>query len=49
MQQETPITLLTGAPGSGKTTLRNSILQSSNGRLAVLMNESGEIAIDCER
>ena len=48
MQQKTPITLITGALGSGKTALLKRILKTSNRRLGVLMNEFGEIAIDCE-
>jgi G3E family GTPase len=43
---KTPITLITGSLGSGKTTLVKRIVQSFAGPLAVLMNEFGEIAID---
>jgi G3E family GTPase len=46
MQQRTPIALITGALGSGKTTLLRQILLGTDRRLAVLMNEFGEIAID---
>ncbi len=42
----TPITLITGPLGSGKTTLLRYILSVVPGRLAILMNEFGEIAID---
>jgi G3E family GTPase len=42
----TPITLITGSLGSGKTTLLRHILDSSERKLAILMNEFGEIAID---
>jgi G3E family GTPase len=42
----TPITLITGSLGSGKTTLVKRIISSFEGPLAVLMNEFGEIAID---
>jgi G3E family GTPase len=42
----TPLTLVTGPLGSGKTTLLRHILDSVPGRLAILMNEFGEIAID---
>ncbi len=42
----TPLTLITGPLGSGKTTLLRHILASVPGKLAVLMNEFGEIAID---
>jgi len=46
MQPRTPITIITGSLGSGKTTLLRRILDAANRRLAVLMNEFGEIAID---
>ncbi len=42
----TPLTLVTGPLGSGKTTLLRHILASVPARLAILMNEFGEIAID---
>jgi G3E family GTPase len=42
-----PITLLTGFLGAGKTTLVNHILSSPNsGKIAVIVNEFGEIGID---
>jgi G3E family GTPase len=46
VRSRTPIALITGALGSGKTTLLRRILETSDRRLAVLMNEFGEIAID---
>lgn len=46
MEPRTPIMLITGGLGSGKTTLLRRILDRSGRRLAVLMNEFGEIAID---
>jgi len=46
MGQRTPIALITGALGSGKTTLLRQVLLGTDRRLAVLMNEFGEIAID---
>lgn len=46
MEQRTPIALITGALGSGKTTLLRRILGETDRRLAVLMNEFGEIGID---
>jgi len=46
MKSKTPITLITGSLGSGKTTLLRHILDRTDRRLAVLMNEFGEIAID---
>ena len=46
MDLRTPIALITGSLGSGKTTLLRSILGEADRKLAVLMNEFGEIAID---
>lgn len=44
-----PITIITGYLGSGKTTLLNHILTADHGlRIAVILNEFGEIAIDNE-
>jgi G3E family GTPase len=42
----TPITLITGPLGSGKTTLLRHILAVQRGKIAIVMNEFGEIAID---
>src|SRR5437773_5628971 len=42
----TPITLLTGPLGSGKSTLQRQILAAHPAQLAIVMNEFGEIAID---
>ncbi len=43
----TPLTLLTGFLGAGKTTLLNRILTESHGRrMAVIVNEFGEIGVD---
>ena len=42
-----PATVVTGFLGSGKTTLINRILREQHGRkLAVIVNEFGEISID---
>lgn len=41
-----PVTVLTGFLGAGKTTTLNHLLQQSEERIAVLVNEFGEIAID---
>jgi G3E family GTPase len=43
---KTPITLVTGPLGSGKTTLLRHILEAVPKKMAILMNEFGEIAID---
>ncbi|MDX1976418.1 MAG: cobalamin biosynthesis protein CobW [Pseudanabaenaceae cyanobacterium bins.68] len=44
-----PVTVITGFLGSGKTTLIRSQLQNNQGRrIAVLVNEFGEIGIDGE-
>jgi G3E family GTPase len=42
----TPLTLITGPLGSGKTTLLRHILDTHRAKLAIVMNEFGEIAID---
>lgn len=42
----TPVTVITGPLGSGKTTLLRHILEKASGRIAVIMNEFGELAID---
>ncbi|HEU0276177.1 MAG TPA: GTP-binding protein [Candidatus Udaeobacter sp.] len=46
MTPRTPITLITGPLGSGKTTLLRHILDTRRARIAVVMNEFGELAID---
>jgi G3E family GTPase len=46
MQPRTPITLVTGPLGSGKTTLLRHILATRRAKIAIVMNEFGEIAID---
>ncbi len=44
-----PTTIVTGFLGSGKTTLLRHLLQNANGRrLAVIVNEFGEIGVDGE-
>jgi G3E family GTPase len=42
----TPLTIVTGPLGSGKTTLLRRILDTTDQRLAIIMNEFGEIAVD---
>jgi G3E family GTPase len=46
MVTRTPIVLITGSLGSGKTTLLRHILATTGERLAIVMNEFGEVAID---
>jgi G3E family GTPase len=46
MTARTPVTLITGPLGSGKTTLIRHILATYQAKLAIVMNEFGEIAID---
>ena len=46
MRPRTPITLITGPLGSGKTTLLRHILAARPAKIAIVMNEFGEIAID---
>lgn len=45
----TPVTIVTGFLGSGKTTLVNRILREMHGqRIAVIENEFGEVGVDAE-
>jgi G3E family GTPase len=45
----TPVTILTGFLGSGKTTLVNRILRESHdARIAVIENEFGQVGVDAE-
>jgi G3E family GTPase len=46
MTLRTPITLITGPLGGGKTTLLRHILATHPAKIAIVMNEFGEIAID---
>jgi G3E family GTPase len=48
MTARTPITLITGPLGSGKTTLLRHILATQREKIAIVMNEFGEIAIDAK-
>ena len=45
--EKTPVTLVTGFLGSGKTTLINYILkEQTDWKICVVENEFGEVAID---
>lgn len=49
MIKETPVLLLTGYLGSGKTTLVNRILSNKRGiKFAVIVNDIGEVNIDAD-
>lgn len=46
MAARTPVTVITGPLGSGKTTLLRLMLDVAQRKLAIIMNEFGELAID---
>lgn len=47
--QEIPVTIVTGFLGSGKTTLLNRMLTESHGKkIAVVLNEIGDVNLDSE-
>lgn len=47
--KQTPVTIVTGFLGSGKTTLLNRILVENHGKkIAVILNEIGDVNIDSE-
>jgi len=49
MSSAMPVTIIGGYLGSGKTTLINHLLRNANGiRLAVMVNDFGNLAIDAE-
>src|SRR4028119_933711 len=48
MQIRTPLTVITGPLGSGKTTLLRHIIDTVPQKIAILMNEFGEISIDAK-
>ncbi len=41
-----PVTILTGFLGAGKTTLLNNLVEQGDKRLALIINEFGEVGLD---
>ncbi|WP_121639088.1 GTP-binding protein [Virgibacillus sp. Bac330] len=46
METRTPVTIVTGYLGSGKTTFLNHLLEQTKEKVAVIVNEFGDIGID---
>ena len=47
--EKLPVTVITGFLGSGKTTLIRNLIQNPQGkRLAVVVNEFGDVGVDGE-
>src|SRR5574344_375417 len=48
-KKQTPITLLCGYLGAGKTTLMNQVLSNQEGyKVAVIVNDIGEVNVDAK-
>ena len=48
--EKLPVTVITGFLGSGKTTLIRHLIQNPGGkRLAVVVNEFGDVGVDAPR
>ncbi|MGH7273302.1 MAG: GTP-binding protein, partial [Nitrospiria bacterium] len=48
MLTKTPAVIITGYLGSGKTTLLRRIIEKSHQRLAIILNEFGELSVDSQ-
>ncbi len=49
LREKTPVTIVTGFLGAGKTTLIRHVLEHANGRrLALIINEFGDVGVDGE-
>jgi G3E family GTPase len=46
MKWKIPVNVITGYLGSGKTTLLKRIMESTDSKIAILMNEFGEVGVD---
>ena len=48
MPTKTPVVIITGYLGSGKTTLLRRLIEKADQRLAILINEFGELSVDSQ-
>jgi G3E family GTPase len=48
MSTKTPVVIITGYLGSGKTTLLRHLIEKADQRLAILINEFGELSVDSQ-
>ena len=46
MADQTPVTIISGSLGAGKTTLLNRLLAHADRRIAVLINDMGDVNVD---